>query len=279
MKCEKVQEMLSRYLTDEVAASVKTAMAEHLSDCANCREALAFHRSLTAEMSASTSAPTGLYGRVHERVAAPRPGLLTRLFGDPTMKKILISSTVATALLAAALIMTPRSASANNPVEKFNKMRAAVTKAMKNGELELNVSSDKAGVVLVVGTLDGAPLPAGFPMKVDTSRDGNVLDIDVTIDLDPNNYSAIRYGKNENTLVLVPKGDSKRKSELVLDPKTMKPKSWTTAKSDGLLDKVVGDPPPVDPEVEQNLPRKIDSRIHARIKMYVGGNAQIKVNG
>jgi hypothetical protein len=228
MKCEAIQELLSRYLTDELSVEQKGHVQEHLKECVSCREALAFHRSLTYQMDAVVAVPPRLQDRVAEKIVAPRAAWLTRILGDPTMKKILISSTAATALVAAFLVMAPRSASASTPLEKFNKMRAAIGMAMENGDLTLEVTSDARGVVTVTGVLDGAPLPADFPVLTTVKRDGDFLDVKVHIDLSPDNYSTIRYGRDQNTLIMVPKANPQAKTVVGLDPKSMKPESWTT---------------------------------------------------
>jgi hypothetical protein len=279
MKCEAVQESISRYLTDELPGAVSASVKDHLADCASCRDALAFHRSLQSRMDAPMQAPRSLEQGVAKKSAATAPtAWLTRILGDPTMKKILISSTAVTALLAAVLVLTPSNANASTPVEKFNKMRAAITKAMKNGELVLDVTADAEGKVTVVGTLDGAPLPQDFPLYVGVTRDGNMLDVDVTSDIDSGNYSAIRFGKNQNTLVLVPKNNPKALTEIVLDPKSNRPTSWKATKQEPQMMKTEN-PNYVAPAGTGDLmPRKTEG-IHARIKMYVGSNAEVKMTG
>jgi len=274
MKCEAIEELLSRYLTDELSVEQKGHVQEHLKECVSCREALAFHRSLSSQMDAVVAVPSRLQDRMAEKVAAPRPAWLTRIFGDPTMKKILISSTAVTAMLAAAIIMTPRAASASTPTETFNKMRAALAMAMQNGELTLYISSDNKGTITVEGTLDGAPLPKNFPLLVHSTIDGNIIDVEVTADLAPANYSKIAYGKDHNTLELVPKAHPKTKTEIVLDPKSLKPKTWTTLQAnDGLWEMVSKSE--YEPKPSVKPAPKADTTIHAHVKMYVGGNASI----
>jgi hypothetical protein len=280
MKCEAAQALIARYLRDELTPQQHAVVADHVSDCAECREALAFHRSVESRLDAMHQPPSRLQSRVNEKIAAieSRPAWLTRVFGDPTMKKILISSTAATALLAAFLVMAPRSANASTPLEKFNSMRAALAGAVKNGELTLNVTTDGKGVVTVTGTLDGAPLPAGFPLQVESTIDGKVVDVEVTADLSPENYSTIKYGKNENTLVLVPKANPKTKSEIVLDPKSMRPKTWTTLSAkDGLWEEVSKSE--FHPKASAKPMPKSPTAIHAHIKMYISSDASIIVQG
>ena len=193
------------------------------------------------------------------------------------MKRILISTTAATALIASFLVLTPRAANASTPVEKFKKMRAALAKAMQSGELKIDLTASKDGVVEVTCTLEGKPLPKDFPLYVETSREGNVMTVDVTADLNPENYSTIRYGKTQDTLELVPKADPNSKSEVVIDRKTMKPTSWRTMVSkDGLW----GPASAADLAKARSMKSaKSDSTIHAKVKMMMGQDASIRVSG
>src|SRR5262249_44107272 len=122
MKCETVQELLSRYLTDELPSGQKASVKEHLSDCVACREALAFHRSLQSQLDVALQEPLSLHQRMMEKAGASKPTLMTRLLGDTLMKRILISSTAVTALVAATVLIAPRAAMASTPKETFNKM-------------------------------------------------------------------------------------------------------------------------------------------------------------
>lgn len=195
------------------------------------------------------------------------------------MKKILISST-AVALIAAAVLMAPRTADASStPVETFNKMRAALAAAARSGELTLNLSSDNKGTITVTGTLDGAPLPKDFPLFVKSTVDGNVVDCEVTADLAPENYSKIQFGKDHNTLELISKKNPKSKTEIVLDPKSLKPKKWTTlaTKDDGLWEMVSTSD--YKPKPAPAPAAKADTTIHVHVKMYVGQDASVKVGG
>ena len=280
MKCETVQELLSRYLTDELPSGQTASVKDHLSDCVACRKALAFHRSLSGQMDAVVETPASLQMRVMLGTTVAKPTLMTRLFGDTPMKRILVSSTAVTALVAAIVLFAPRTASASTPKETFNKMRAALVKAVKNGELVLDVNADGDGQVTVTGTLDGAPLPKDFPLYVDSRRDGKVIDVEITADFDPANYSVIRYGKDHHTLVLVPKANPNSTSEVILDPTSMKPQTWTTTvKLIPLMSKISDPSALATPGPSERLPMKKESTIHAHIKMYANSNAQVRVSG
>ena len=158
-------------------------------------------------------------------------------------------------------------------------MRAALAKAMNDGELTLNISSDNKGTITVEGTLDGAPLPKDFPLLVHSTIDGNVIDVEVTADLAPTNYSKIAYGKDHNTLELTPKANSKQKTEVVLDPKSMKPTSWKSQTWSWVQGNEwnwkTDSEAKYQPKPTPAPSAKDDTTIHVHIKMLVGGNASI----
>jgi hypothetical protein len=281
MKCEDVQALMARYLREELAPKARTRVAEHLSDCADCREELAFHRSLESRLDNAVQPPETLRTRVFERIESPsaRPALLARLLGDPTMKKILISSTAVTAFVAMALLLTPRTANASTPAEKLNSMRAALARAAQSGELTLNLSSDNKGAVTVTGTLDGAPLPPDFPLHVDVTRTANYIDAHVTADLSPEDYKVLQFGRDENTLVMVPKASPSKKIEVGLDPKSMKPNSWTTWENLGGTTWKETSATKYKPKPAAKPKDGDDTKIDVKVRMYIGGTASISASG
>ncbi len=142
------------------------------------------------------------------------------------MKKILYSST-AVAAVALAMVLAPEFAKGSTPLGTFNGMRSALAAAAQSGELSLTASVQAGGSVTVSGTLDGQPLPSDIPLHVKVNTQGGSYDIDVTADLSASNYASIKFGKNKNTLELVPKDKPDRRIEVELDPKTLKPTTWT----------------------------------------------------
>ena len=233
MKCEVVEQALARYLSGEISPSEKRAISDHLEECTSCRAALAFHRKLEHGMAGSIAAPSSLEDRVFRGASSPRPSWIIRVLGDPTMKKIALSTTAVTALVAGVALLVPRSAGASTPVETLSKMRSALAAAARDGELTIVASADKSGNVHITGTLDGNPLPDNLPMTVHVTREGNVCDVGVRIDLAESAFSSIKYGKDDHTLVLTPKGQAGTQFQVGLDEKTMQPKTWSTWKADG----------------------------------------------
>jgi hypothetical protein len=277
MKCEAVQALLSRYRREELKPKQHAEVAAHLSECTDCREALAFERSLETRLDAVGQASQSLQQRVFTQIATPlsRPALLARVLGDPTMKKILISSTAVTALVAGALLLAPRTASASTPVETLKSMRAALAQAVEDGELTLNLNSDAEGAVTVSGTLNGAPLPDDFPLVFHTTREGDILDITVTADFTPSDYKSIAYGKDNNTLEIVPKASPNKRFEIGLDPKSRQPKSWTTwTNQGGSTWKETSRTSFKTSDHRYHVVRD-DTTINVRVKMHVGQTATI----
>lgn len=281
MKCEDVQALVARYLRQELTLKARTEVGEHLSDCADCRETVAFHRTLESSLDNLVLPPERLRTRVFERIESPsvRPALPARLLGDPTMKKILISSTAITAFVAAALLLTPRTASASTPAEKLNSMRAALARAAQSGELTLNLSSNNKGVVTVTGTLDGAPLPPDFPLHVDVTRTANYIDARVTADFSPEDYKVLQFGRDQNTLVMVPKASPGKKIEIGLDPKSMKPNSWITWENIGGSTWKETSATKYKPKPATKPKDGDDTKIDVKVRMYIGGTASISASG
>ena len=113
--------------------------------------------------------PKGLLAAVTQRINLQPAGMswLARTLGNPTMKKLAISSTTLAALAACTMLIFPRAASASTPAELFKKMRSSIARAAKNGEIKLTVVADMAGSLTVTGGMDGSPLPSSFPISSD----------------------------------------------------------------------------------------------------------------
>ncbi len=236
MKCEKIQSLIARYLRDELSGKQRATVTNHLNECVDCRQALAFHRYLDSNLNSDMEAPGELRDRLENRLRSTGGRLhpLARFFGDPTMKRILISSTALTAIVAAALVLTPGSANASTPAGALKLMRSALAAAARSGELTFSASIDGNGAVTVTGTLDGQPLPKDVPLNVSVVHSADSYEITTTADLSPAGFSSIRFGKDHSTLELVPKKAKDHRIEIGLDPSCMKPVSWTSyTKSNG----------------------------------------------
>jgi putative zinc finger protein len=230
MKCEAVQSLIARNERGELSQKQQIEVTDHLKDCVPCREWAAFSGLIDSRMDGPMQTPAGLHARVCQGIATTpdRRNLVTRLFGDPTMKKLLISTSAITAIAAGTLLLVPVLATASTPAATFKAMRAALAGAAHSGELTLSALVTNDGQVTAYGLLDGQPLPAEVPLQVDVKHSGNEYDITITADLSPANYSSIKFGKDQSTLELTPKNAPGHRVEIALDPTTDKPKSWTT---------------------------------------------------
>lgn len=292
MRCDDVQSRLSRFTNGELSEAKMRAVRDHLAECAECRESLQFMRSVDAELEGDVPLPRGLEARVFADIGSveTRRGWLERIFGDTTMKKILVSSTVLGALVVGALFMAPRHASAETPLETFNAMRAGIFQAAMSGELSFKVTASEAGDVNVEGTLDGQPLPADFPLHVDVTREGKILDVTLSMDLSPKSFSSMKYveksdeelfeavpdGHSPIGLEVTPKGDAAHKFVLTVDPLSKRLTKWTTLEKVG-NDWKAGKSYNYTVKDKSVAPKAPQTSMRAKIRMYVGSTATVTV--
>ncbi|MBS1726377.1 MAG: zf-HC2 domain-containing protein [Armatimonadetes bacterium] len=275
MKCSQVDALLERYLRNELPPKQSAAVRDHVSDCSTCRDELAFRRSLESHLDAHVPAPDGLADKVSQRIDRT-PTKRPLVFGDSNMKKIAISSTVLASVLVGAALFVPRTANASTPVESFNMMRSALVLAAQRGEISISVLAKEDDSVDVSGTINGVPLPQGFPIRVDSTRDGKVCTIHVSVDVEPKDYKVIQFGATANTLEITPKGQPDKKYEIGLDPNSYLPASWTVlAKGEKGWDvKAHSD---FKPSKAEKPKQTLASPIHATLIVYVGQSATITI--
>lgn len=232
MNCKRIQRLLERYLRDELTPTLRSSFEEHLGQCKPCRQALEFHQVLDLHLNSAVEPPPGLRARFDTATAvpAPRRSWLIQTFGDPTMRTILISSTLVTAVVAMALFIAPSRLQAATAHEKFVSMRTALTKAFRDGELTISATLVNPSTTTLTVLLDGSPLPPDVPVNVAADRHDGYTDYTVKIDFSDGNFKSISFGKDENTLKLVPKASPNLTDIVRLDPKTGKPLSWTEFK-------------------------------------------------
>lgn len=229
-KCRQIQRLLDRFLRAELEATTRSMVETHLETCVECREAHAFQKALDTRLVGSGEAPESLRMRVEASLSnpAPRRIWLTQTFGDPTMEKILFSSTAIAAALVVSLLFVPTRAQGTTAKEKFVAMKSALAKAARDGELTVSATVSSSGLTSISASLDGTPLPSDLPVIVKTKDDGSFIDYTVTIDLSDANFSSIQLGKDPNTLNLVPKAKPGSLDIVQLDPKSGKPLDWST---------------------------------------------------
>lgn len=274
MNCDAIQSLIVRDDRGELEAGQSREIEAHLAECPDCREWLAFHRSLVRQMDNPVPVPPELGSKVAALIAESprRESWLSRVLGNPTMKKLALSSTLAL-FAVAALMLAPRTASANNAIESFKKVRSSITRAVKQGEVKVKAVSDMKGNVTAEVTKDGVVL-TGFPVDVQVQRAGNELDVRISLDLDPKNFAVIRYGKQANTLELIRKNDPSKVIRVGMDPKSQIPTSWSQEAIE-----VQGFPLEFDEKGNikdpnpSSAPKKVTSGMEVHIKMQLGQTA------
>jgi hypothetical protein len=230
--CNRNQRLLDRYLRNELSPTLRSSIEEHLGLCESCREALGFRRALDSRLDLAVEPPSGLRARFETMATAPIPrrSWLVQTLGDPTMRKILVSTTLTTAVVAGAILLAPSQAHGATAHEKLASMRSALVRALGDGELSITGILTKDNDASFSVTLDGSPLPPDVPVKVQGEKHEGYSDYTVKIDFSDANFSSVSFGKDQNTLKLIPKASPDTLDVVSLDPKTGKPLTWTEYK-------------------------------------------------
>ena len=224
MKCSEVENKLSLYASDELTPKEKTQIQSHLQECPQCRQELALHRKASVALDGLMRAPAGLREKtlLLSSKRGPQPWL-ARIVGDPKMRKLAAVTTAAAALAICFFALAPKPAQASSPKETLAKMNSALALAAAQGEIVLNVETTKEGQVTVTGSMDGAALPKTFPIDVKVTSDGEIATVEITLSFNEPLFEAIKFGRERNTLEIVPIGSKDRKHVVGLDPKTSLP--------------------------------------------------------
>lgn len=224
MKCSEVENKLSLYASDELTPKEKTQIQSHLQECPQCRQELALHRKASVALDGLIQAPAGLREKtlLLSSQRGPQPWL-ARIVGDPKMRKLAAVTTAAAALAICFFALAPKPAQASSPKETLAKMNSALALAAAQGEIVLNVETTKEGQVTVTGSMDGAALPKTFPIDIKVTSDGEIATVEITLSFNEPLFEAIKFGRERNTLEIVPIGSKDRKHVVGLDPKTSLP--------------------------------------------------------
>lgn len=224
MKCSEVENKLSLYASDELTPKEKTQIQSHLQECPQCRQELVLHRKASVALDGLMQAPAGLREKtlLLSSQRGPQPWL-ARIVGDPKMRKLAAVTTAAAALAICFFALAPKPAQASSPKETLAKMNSALALAAAQGDIVLNVETTKEGQVTVTGSMDGAALPKTFPIDVKVTSDGEIATVEITLSFNEPLFEAIKFGRERNTLEIVPIGSKDRKHLVGLDPKTSLP--------------------------------------------------------
>ena len=132
MKCEHIEELLSSYIEDELAADERRAVKEHLRICRNCVTLLSLLQETTDSLARFPQAEVS-------------EGLLEKIYAIPTQKKkfslrldFLLKPSLQPILAAATVLMTVVS------FYTFNPNRDAINKSINR---QLHLGYRKAGYI------------------------------------------------------------------------------------------------------------------------------------
>lgn len=235
MKCEDVEKSLSLYLSDELKSDEKRLVQDHLNECPDCRESLALHRLSSRALAGQGFVPASLQAKTWQQLQ-PKLDLnwLARIVGDPKMTKFAVVSAAAAILAVSFIGLAPQIAQANTAKKALTEMNLALAQAASRGEITLNVTSTKEGQVTVTGSMDGKPLPTTFPVDVKVTREGvEAVTVEVSINFEIALYESVSFGKDKNTLEVIPKGAKDKRFLVSLDPKTRLPLSVSSSERKG----------------------------------------------
>lgn len=280
MKCDDVERSLSLYLSDELKLSEKRLIQDHLNECPSCREALALHRMVGQALDGPGRIPAGLQSKtlalIQPKQKAP---WLARIIGDPKMRKYAALSAAAAVLAVSLFALAPQLAQASTAKETLSEMNSAIALAALRGEITLIVASTPEGQITVNGSMDGGPLPSTFPVDVKVQQEGDVATLEITIDFNQPQYESVAFGKDKNTLEVVPKGSQDRKYLVKLDPVTRLPlSSASLQKKEGQWKEVSRSsfrPRAAAPKGQKSA----EHLVKATVKMHLGQTATLRIAG
>ncbi len=256
MNCEQAQTILIDSGVDQKStkwpqtASLKAAI-DHISHCEDCQVDAQFERQLGAWLETPVQPKPDIWNRIETQVSDPA----LKLWMNPnkqkeTMKRNIITSSVAAATLMVGLGLISQSAMAATPKAKFIAMRKAVLTAVTktasktvvgaswfvvDGQLvELADNSFSFKVDDKAKSVKGQPLDPSQPVtpspgKYETKRVGG---FPLKLDLNETHYDSIRFGKDQNELVLTQKGQTNMRYVVKIDKKTSAPTYLTLQKSE-----------------------------------------------
>ncbi len=224
MKCSEVERKLSLYVGEELIPQERASIQAHLQECPSCREELALHRKAAQALDGAVEAPSSLRLKTL-RLLEPRTSTpwLARIIGDPIMRKLAAVTAAAATLAIGFFAIVPQTAQASTPKETLTKMNSALALAAAQGDIVLNVETTKEGQVTVTGSMDGAALPKTFPIDVKVTREGDLATVEISLSFTQPVFESIKFGKDKDTLEIVPLGSKDRKHVVGLDPKSSLP--------------------------------------------------------
>jgi hypothetical protein len=261
MNCEQAQTILIDSTVDQKSTTWIDATA-HISQCEECQVQAQFERHLGAWLDTSVQPNADVWSRIETQTSDPA----LKLWMNPTtqkekMKRNIITSSVAAATIMVGLGLISQSALAATPKAKFIAMKKAVfATVVRSGKTSVVVRGTSWFIVdgqLVeladdsftftpsdnVKAVSGHPIDPTKTTKPSPSKFGTkvVTGVPLKLDLNETHYDSIRFGKDQNELVLTQKGKKNSRYVVQLDKKTSAPTYLTLQKSEkGLWQLVKG---------------------------------------
>ena len=250
MNCEQAQMILIDSTVDHSSTRWIDA-TNHISHCEECQVQAQFERQLGAWLDAPVQPKPDVWNRIVTETSDPA----LKLWRNPTtqkekMKRNIITSSVAAATLMVGIGLISQSALAATPKAKFIAMKKAVLAA--TGQAATKSPSGAAWFVDLEGNLieltegsytfvpddkaksvKGQPLDPSKPVLPSPGKYATktVAGFALKLDLNEKHYDSIRFGKDQNELVLTQKGQANTRYVVKLDKKTSAPTYLTLQKS------------------------------------------------
>ncbi len=244
MNCEQAQTILIDPTVDEKSTTWIQA-TDHISHCEECQVQAQFERHLGAWLDAPVQPKSDVWTRIEAKTTDPALELwMNSKHKKDTMKRNIITSSVAAATIMVGLGLISQSALAATPKAKFTAMKKVVMASVKQGALKQEIG---VSWFIVDGQLVNLAEET-FQFKIDpkatanqakpdakwtsTSGEKKVVVQPLQLDLNETHYDSIRFGKDQNELVLTQRGKSNMRYVVKLDNKTCAPTYLSLQKSE-----------------------------------------------
>ena len=212
------------------------------SNCRECQTHAQFDTQATAWLDIPIQPRTEVWTRIWARTSEPALSLWVR----PTtrkdkMKRNIITSTAAAAALTIGFGLISQNAMAATPKAKFIAMKKKVFASANTIPFSVKLTKVKSAPGVSWFVVDGQLVELANDSYTFRRSDGSpsvasvpgVLPVGVPLKLDLNesHYDSIKFGKDQNELVLSQKGKSNMRYVVQLDQKTSAPTYLTLQKS------------------------------------------------
>ncbi len=261
MNCEQAQMILINPTVDSQSTKWIEA-TEHISHCEECQVQAQFERHIGAWLEVPVQPKPDVWSRIVTETSDPALKLwMNSKQKKDKMKRNIITSSVAAATIMVGFALISQSALAATPKAKFIAMKKVVLATVVRSDRGSLVVRDSSWFV-VDGQLieqvdnsmtfkpdESAKLVQGHaidptkPVVPSQSKyeTKTVAGFPLKLDLNEKHYDSIRFGKDQNELILTQKGNSDMRYVVKLDKRTSAPTYLILQKSEkGLWQLVKG---------------------------------------